>query len=69
MAEHPSSTKGTQLMSGEFDQAKGRAKQAVGDLTDDKDMKAEGQADETSGKVKDKFDDAVDSVRDKLDRS
>ncbi|TDT18662.1 uncharacterized protein YjbJ (UPF0337 family) [Ilumatobacter fluminis] len=55
-------------MSGEFDQAKGRAKQAVGDLTDDKELQAEGQADETSGKIKDKFDDAVDAVRDKLDR-
>jgi len=55
-------------MSGEFDQAKGRTKQAVGDLTDDKELQAEGQADESSGKLKDKFDDAVDSVRDKLDR-
>jgi uncharacterized protein YjbJ (UPF0337 family) len=55
-------------MSGEMDQAKGRMKQAVGDLTDDKDLKAEGKADETGGKVKDKFDDAVDSVKDKVDR-
>lgn len=55
-------------MSGEMDQAKGRMKQAVGDLTDDRDMKAEGKADETAGKVKDKFDDAVDSVKDKVDR-
>jgi uncharacterized protein YjbJ (UPF0337 family) len=55
-------------MSGEMDQAKGRMKQAVGDLTDDKDLKAEGKADEASGKVKDKFDDAVDSVREKIDR-
>ena len=55
-------------MSGEMDQAKGRAKQAVGDLTDDKDLKAEGKTDEASGKVKEKFDDAVDSVKDKVDR-
>jgi uncharacterized protein YjbJ (UPF0337 family) len=51
-----------------MDQAKGRAKQAVGDLTDDKDLKAEGKADETGGKVKEKFDDAVDSIKDKADR-
>ena len=36
---------------GKIDQAKGRAKQAVGDLTGDKKMKAEGQMDEAGGKV------------------
>ncbi len=56
-------------MSGEFDQAKGRVKQAVGDLTDDDDLKSDGKVDEASGKLKDKFDDAVDTVRDKLDRN
>ena len=61
-------------MSGEFDQAKGRVKQAAGDLTDDDEMRREGEADESAGKVKeklddakDKLDDAVDKVRDKLD--
>lgn len=60
-------------MSDKTDQAKGRAKQAVGDLTDDKDMKREGEADEKGGKLKeklgdlkDKAEDAVDSVKDKL---
>lgn len=60
-------------MSGEFDKAKGRAKQAVGDLTDDDEMKREGETDETAGKVKDKLDegkerleDAVDDVRDRI---
>lgn len=60
-------------MSGEFDQAKGRAKQAAGDLTDDDELRREGKADEAGGKVKealddakDKLDDAVDKVRDKL---
>jgi len=59
-------------MSGEFDQAKGRAKQAAGDLTDDDELRREGKADEASGKVKealgdakDKLDDAVDKIRDK----
>jgi len=36
---------------GKIDQAKGRAKQAVGDLTNDDDLKAEGEADEVAGKV------------------
>ena len=36
---------------GKIDQAKGEAKQAVGALTHDDDLKAEGQADETAGKV------------------
>jgi uncharacterized protein YjbJ (UPF0337 family) len=49
-------------VSGEADQAKGRIKQAVGDLTDDKDLKREGKVDEGAGKVKD----AVDTVKDKL---
>ncbi len=36
---------------GKIDQAKGRAKQAVGDLTGDEKMKAEGEMDEAGGKV------------------
>ena len=56
------------LMSGEGDQAKGRVKQAVGDLTDDKDLKREGKVDRASGSVKDKVGDAADSVKDTLKR-
>ena len=48
-------TKGL-LVSGEKDQAKGRVKQAVGDLTDDKDLKREGKVDEAAGKVKEGVD-------------
>ena len=40
-------------VSGKIDQAKGRAKQAVGNLTNDDDLKAEGEADEVAGKVQD----------------
>jgi uncharacterized protein YjbJ (UPF0337 family) len=36
---------------GKIDQAKGRAKQAAGDLTNDEDLKAEGEADEAAGVV------------------
>jgi uncharacterized protein YjbJ (UPF0337 family) len=38
---------------GKIDQAKGKAKQAVGDLTNDDNLKAEGEADEVAGKVQD----------------
>ena len=36
---------------GKIDQAKGKAKQAVAAVTNDDDLKAEGQADEAAGKV------------------
>ena len=49
-------------MSGEGDKTKGRIKQAVGDLTDDDELKREGKVDEGAGKVKD----AVDKVKEKL---
>jgi uncharacterized protein YjbJ (UPF0337 family) len=57
-----------------IDQAKGRVKQAAGDLTDNDDLKREGKADEFAGKAKeafndlrDKAEDAVDKVKDKVD--
>ncbi len=56
-----------------IDEAKGRVKQAAGDLTDNDDLKREGKADTAGAKVKqgaektaDKVGDAVDSVKDKL---
>lgn len=61
-------------MAGEGDKIKGRAKQAVGDLTDDEELEREGERDEAAGKVKDTIDDAedkaeqaVDDVRSRLD--
>jgi len=36
---------------GKIDQAKGRVKQAVGDLTANEDLKAEGQVEEAGGQV------------------
>lgn len=63
-------------MDNDLDQAKGRIKQAAGDLTDNADLKAEGRNDEKAGKVKeflgdgkDKLDDAVDAVKDRLNRN
>lgn len=54
------------------DDAKGKAKEATGDLTGDKDLKDEGKTDQAAGTVKDvagsakdKVEDAVDSVRDR----
>ena len=43
---------------------KGRAKEAVGDLTGDKDLQREGKVDQGSAKVKDKVGDAADKVKD-----
>jgi uncharacterized protein YjbJ (UPF0337 family) len=61
-------------MDSKIDQAKGKVKQAAGDLTDDDDLRREGKVDEASGKakgkleeVKDKAEDAVDAVKDKLE--
>jgi uncharacterized protein YjbJ (UPF0337 family) len=40
---------------GKTDQAKGRVKQAVGDLTNDEELHDEGVADEASGRVQESF--------------
>jgi uncharacterized protein YjbJ (UPF0337 family) len=56
-----------------IDEAKGRAKEAAGALTDNDDLKREGKADQAGAKVKDaankaadKAGDAVDAVKEKL---
>jgi len=41
-------------MAGKADQTKGRAKEVVGDLTGNKDLKAEGATDRRTGEVKEK---------------
>ncbi len=51
---------------GAKDDAKGRVKEAAGDLTDDQDLKDEGKVDRGTGKVKDAVGDASDKVKDKL---
>jgi uncharacterized protein YjbJ (UPF0337 family) len=55
------------MSGGTFDQAKGRVKQAAGELTDDEDLEREGEVDELTGKLKNKADDAKDKVADALD--
>lgn len=69
----PRRTKETEEMGSNIDDAKGRVKEAAGDLTDRDDLKREGKADQVGAKVKDfvedakdKVEDAVDSVKDKI---
>jgi uncharacterized protein YjbJ (UPF0337 family) len=49
---------------GEFDDAKGRLKEAAGAITDDDSLKNEGKIDQATGTVKDKVGDAADKVKD-----
>jgi len=51
----------------DIDQAKGRVKQAAGDLTDNDRLKREGKTDEMAGKAKDGLDKAADKLRDVVD--
>ena len=46
------------------DEAKGRVKEAAGDLTDDQSLKNEGKVDKATGKVKDTIGGAADKVKD-----
>jgi uncharacterized protein YjbJ (UPF0337 family) len=46
------------------DDAKGRLKEAVGDLTDNKDLKREGKIDRAQGAAKEKLDNAADKLKD-----
>jgi uncharacterized protein YjbJ (UPF0337 family) len=54
-------------MSGKSDDLKGRAKEAAGDLTGDRDLQREGKADQAKGSIKDKVTDAKNWVEDKVD--
>lgn len=62
-------------MGSSLDDAKGRAKEAVGDATDNDRLKSEGKLDRAGAevkdigdKVKDKVHGAVDAVKDRVDR-
>ncbi len=54
-------------MGANSDEMKGRAKEAAGDLTDDKELQREGKVDQASATVKRKADEAADKVKDMLD--
>ena len=49
------------------DEIKGRAKEAAGDLTDNKDLQREGKVDQAGAKAKGKVEEVVDKVKDKVE--
>jgi uncharacterized protein YjbJ (UPF0337 family) len=51
------------------DDAKGRVKEAAGDLTGDDEMKREGKVDKATGAVKDGLDKASDKAKDALGKN
>ena len=48
---------------GKFDEAKGRTKEAAGDLTGDDSLKHEGKVDKAGGSLKDKIGKVTDKVK------
>ena len=46
------------------DEAKGRTKRAIGELTDDNELKLEGTIDKATGKAKDGADKVADKLKD-----
>ena len=55
-------------MGNNFEDFKGRTKEAAGDLTEDKDLEREGKLDQASAKVKDGIDAVKDKIGDIFDR-
>ena len=49
---------------GKIDEAKGRLKEAGGDLTGDRELKNEGTVERATGSVKDAVDDVADKAKD-----
>ncbi len=54
-------------MDANMDEAKGRMKEAAGDLTDDDDMKREGKTDQMGATIKEKANQVVDKAKDMID--
>jgi uncharacterized protein YjbJ (UPF0337 family) len=52
------------MSDGGVDNAKGRVKEAAGDLSDDQSLKNEGKVDKASGKLKDAVGGTADKVKD-----
>lgn len=50
------------------DDAKGRIKEAAGDLTGDEELKQEGKVDKATGKIKEGVENAAEKVKDALRR-
>lgn len=53
-------------MGEKFDDVKGRAKEAAGDLTDNDQLQREGKIDQAKSSVKEKVGDVTDKVTDKV---
>ena len=49
-----------------IDEAKGRTKEAAGDLADDESLKREGKVDRAVSDIKEKVDDVADKVKEKI---
>jgi len=56
-------------MSGTADKAKGRTKEAVGDLIGDEHLEREGRTDQAAGEAKDRIGKAKEWVEDKIDHA
>jgi uncharacterized protein YjbJ (UPF0337 family) len=56
-------------MSEKTDQVKGKAKEAVGSLTGNKDLESEGKADRRAGETKEKVSDAKGKVEEVIDKA
>ena len=52
------------MSDGTVDNAKGKVKEAAGDLTDDQSLKNEGKVDKASGSIKDAVGGAANKVKD-----
>jgi uncharacterized protein YjbJ (UPF0337 family) len=53
-------------MNGQMDKVKGRVKQAVGDLTNNKRLKVVGRAQEFRGNVKNQIDEVTDKLKNQV---
>ena len=55
-------------MDANMDEAKGRIKEAAGDMMDDDDMKREGKADQIGATIKDKAGQVVDKAKEVINK-
>jgi len=55
-------------MDANMDEAKGRMKEAAGDIMDDDEMKKEGKADRMGATIKEKAGDVVDKAKDMINK-
>lgn len=64
----PAATGGYVGAMANYDELKGRTKEAAGDLTDDEDLQREGKVDQAQGTIKDKVESIGDRVKDAIRR-